>query len=156
MIRLTLISERHKGWLAKTSPYFRITGGVVWTQPELGPIASFVEDRWKHRNSLWSGMRFEGKCRLVFGLPRDPSGVSEHLQSLAISGRVLFANGIPIAVYDPAREMWCGAISDSWWPAFRVESVSLRESVPKAARGGVIIQSPGTPDDVSRALASRH
>jgi hypothetical protein len=129
MIRLTFIGEPPKASLAETSLYFRITGGLLWTQPALGPVASYVDERWKYTGTLWSGMRFEGKCRLVFGLARDPSAVSEELQSLSISGRVLSANGIPFAVYEPANDMWHGAIADTWWPAFRVESADLRHSV---------------------------
>jgi hypothetical protein len=71
-------------------------------------------------------MRFEGHCRLVFGLPRDPVGISEQLQSLSIQGRVLSANGVPFAVYEPAQDMWHGAGAHIWWNAFRVESTELR------------------------------
>lgn len=41
-------------------------------------------------------MRFEGKCRLIFGLPRDPVGVSDMLDGVSVHGTLLSANGIPV------------------------------------------------------------
>jgi hypothetical protein len=140
-MRLTLIGEQPKV-IADSAPYFRLTGGVVWTTPEMGPLASFVDDSWIHQATRWQGMRFEGTCRLIFGLPRDPTGVSEDLQSLSIVGRVLSANGIPFAVYHPEMETWRGAASDIWWSALRIESVDLRKSE----------ENPATRDAVLRPL----
>jgi hypothetical protein len=74
-------------------------------------------------------MRFGGHCRLVFGLPRDPVAMSEQLQSLTIHRRVLSANGVPFAVFEPAKDMWHGAGTETWWRAFRVESIELRCSI---------------------------
>ena len=129
VIRLTLISEQSQASPPEGSAYFRINGGVVWTQPTRGPLVTYTEQGWKHGNVLWSGMRFEGDCRLVFGLPRDPVGVSEQLQSLSIHDRILSANGVPFAVYEPAQDMWHGAGADIWWHAFRVESIELRQLI---------------------------
>jgi hypothetical protein len=84
VIRLHLIGAQAEVSLADVSAYFRITGGVVCTRPEYGPFATYSEERWRHREVLWSSMRFEGQCRLVFGLPRDPARISEQLQSLSI------------------------------------------------------------------------
>jgi hypothetical protein len=148
VIRLTLIGAEVEACLANASAYFRINGGVVWTRPGYGPLATYTEERWKYREELWSGMRFEGQCRLVFGLPRDPVGVSEQLQSLSIHGRVLSANGVPFAVYEPARDMWHGAGADTWWHAFRVESIELRQSIetPRTLRGAPV-ELPKAPED---------
>ena len=126
MIRLTFIAEGSSTSLEEPSPFYRITAGGVWTRPEAGPIATFVEDGWKCQNRLWLGMRFEGPCRLILGLPRDPVGVSEALLSVSMAGRVLAANGLPIAIYDPTRELWHGVIAGISWPAFRIESADLR------------------------------
>jgi hypothetical protein len=71
-------------------------------------------------------MRFDGKCRLVFGLPRDPVGISGLLTVVTIYACALSCNGIPFAVYEPEREMWRGATSEVWWQSFRLESLSLR------------------------------
>ena len=121
-----LVGTRAEDSLAETAAYFRITGGVVWTQPEFGPLATYTEECWRHREALWPGMIFHGPCRLVFGLPRDPVSMSEPLQSLTIYGRILSANGVPFAVFEPAQDMWHGA--HTWWHAFRVESTELRQS----------------------------
>lgn len=127
VIRLTLLGAPVEASLADTSAYFRITGGVVWTRAEYGPLATYTDAGWRHHEVLWPGMRFEGYCRLVFGLPRDPVGISEQLQSLSIHGRILSANGVPFAVYEPAQDMWHGAGAHIWWNAFRVESIQLRQ-----------------------------
>lgn len=145
MIRLTLIDARAEAALADTSAYFRITGGIVWTRPEYGPLATYTEAGWKHHEVLWPGMRFEGPCRVVFGLPRDPVGVSEQLQSLSIHGRVLSANGVPFAVYEPAQDMWHGA-TRIWWNAFRVEGTELRQ-FPGL---GDVVELPPTPEGAAR------
>ena len=148
MIRLTLIGAQAVASLAERSAYFRINGGVVWTGPACGRLATFTEGSWRHRDVLWSGTRFEGRCRLVFGLPRDPVRISEQLQSLSIHGRVLSANGVPFAVYAPAQDMWHGAGADTWWHAFRVESIELRQSI--ASHPNVrddAIEVPNTPKD---------
>jgi len=115
--------------LARPSLYFRINGGLIWTRPGEGPLAAHMLAGWKYQNVLWSGLRFQGPCRLVFGVPRDPVGASEQLQSVSIEGRILSASGVPIATYEPRGDMWHGAAANIWWHAFRVESVELRESV---------------------------
>lgn len=137
MIRLKFIGAQTETYLAQASAYFRIAGGVVWTRPEYGPLAAYSEERWRHREVLWSGLQFEGQCRLVFGISCDPAGMSEPLQSLSIDHRVLSANGIPFAVYEPARDMWHGAHAGTWWHAFRVESIELRQprGAPVSSRG---------------------
>ena len=113
--------------VAATSPYFRVTEGVVWVRPDDGPIATYEEHGWRHNGVLWPGMRFEGQCRLILGLPRDPTSISEVLQSVSIACRVLRTNGIPVAVYDDTTRAWRGVTAGSWWPAFRIELADLRE-----------------------------
>lgn len=80
MIGVNLIGAHAEASLAEVSAYFRITGRVVWTRSEHWPLATYTEERWRHREVLGSGMRFEGQLRLVFGLPRDPARISEQLQ----------------------------------------------------------------------------
>jgi hypothetical protein len=147
VIRLTVVGARAEASLADTSAYFRITGGVIWTRAEYGPLATYTEAGWKHHEVMWPGMRFEGRCRLVFGLPRDPVGISEQLQSLSIHGRVLSANGVPFAVYESAQDMWHGAGAHIWWNAFRVESTELRQF---AGSGDVVELPPAAADAAAR------
>lgn len=149
MIQLTLIGAHAEACRVKSSPYFRITGGIISTRPEEGPLATYAEGRWRDGEVLLSGMRFEGPCRLVFGLPCDPAGLSEELQSLAIDGPVLSAHGVSIAIYEPTRELWHDAGGTSWWHAFRVESVESRElpgQAPSAGRSTDPSQPLGDPD----------
>jgi hypothetical protein len=124
MIRLTVIGEQGRVAIVMSAPHFRITGGAVWIGPSAGgqkPLARYVSGRWQYGDTLWEGVRFEGPCRIVFGLAREPSGVSEEVSALSIVGDTLSANGIPFAVYDTARDMWHGVGANAWWHAFRVE-----------------------------------
>jgi len=128
MIRLSLISDRGRAAEVISAPHFRITGGSVWIGPSAGgekPIVRFVAGRWKYTEVLWSGLRFEPHCRVVFGLAREPLGVSEDLGGICIDGYTLWAAGTPFAVFDRARDMWRAVGAQSWWHAFRVESVEL-------------------------------
>jgi hypothetical protein len=127
MIRLTMVGPRANATVAAISPYFRVTEGVVWVRPDDGPIATYEEHGWRHDGRLWPGMRFEGQCRLILGLPRDPTSISEVLQSVSIAGCVLRTNGIPVAVYDGTTQTWQGVTAGSWWPAFRIELADLRK-----------------------------
>jgi hypothetical protein len=129
MIRLTVIGEQGRAMEITSALYFRITGGAVWIGPGVHlPLVRYISGSWDHGDVLWSGMRFEGKCRLIFGLPRDPARVSDEIAALSIFRNSLSANGIPFAVYDHEREMWRGVEANSWWHAFRVESAELRPS----------------------------
>lgn len=149
MIRLTLIGADEEAAVVDTSEYYRITGGVVWTRPGRATLATYVEGRWRYQALLCSGMRFEGPGRLIFGISSEPAGVSEPLQSLAIDGEVLSVNGVPFALYEPTRDMWHRVDSGSWWQAFRIESVELRElpgQAPSAGRSTDPSQPLGDPE----------
>ncbi|MDB6042461.1 MAG: hypothetical protein JWM63_1012 [Gammaproteobacteria bacterium] len=148
MIRLTMVGPQASAIVAATSAYFRVTGGVVWVRPEDGPVATYEEEEgWRHNGVLWPGMRFEGQCRLILGLPRDPTSISEVLQSVSIGGRVLRANAIPIAVYDDKAQTWRGVTAGSWWPAFRIEVADLRKSLTKPTLLGDVLQLPNRRKD---------
>ncbi len=130
MIRLTVVGEQGRTSLVATSGYFRITGGSVWIQPGADfPVVRYLSPGWVHQGQVWGGLRLDGPCRLVFGLARDPAGTSDVLDGLSIYGRTLSASGIPIALYERDHDMWRGVIPDTWWHAFRVESVALRPTL---------------------------
>ena len=119
----------------------------MWVQPGDGPLATYEEHGWRRRGVTWPGMRFEGQCRLILGLARDPTSVSEVLQSVSIVSRVLSASGIPIAVYDDTTQTWQGVTAGSWWPAFRIEVADLRKSLIKPTLRGDVIHLPGKSED---------
>ena len=123
VIQLTLVDDGSRAWVARTAPFFRITGGNVWTSPGDGRIVRFTGQGWEFAGQVWDGMRFEGPSQLIMGLPKQPTAVSEVLKSVSIVRDVLSANGIPFAVYDPVRDMWRAVIAETWWHAFRIESV---------------------------------
>ena len=128
MIELTLIDARGGVRVARIAPFFRITGGNVWTSPGDGRIVRLTANGWEFEEQVWEGMRFEGPSKLVMGLPKEPTSLSEVLRSVSITREVLSANGIPFAAYDASRDMWRSAIAEIWWHAFRIESVSNRKS----------------------------
>ena len=127
VIQLTLIGEHGRAVPAECSAYFRITGGAVWTLPGDRPLVRFTGADWQYQGALWPGMRFEGACRVMFGVPCDPADVSDLHESISIVGCTLFADSVPFARYEPSRDMWRAALTDTWWHAFRIESPGLRE-----------------------------
>lgn len=154
MIRLIAISDQGESAIVASAPYFRITGGAVWTgpgQPGETPLVRLVGGQWQYASGLWAGLRFEGQCRLVFGLPREPLAVSEVLQGLSICNGTLTANGIPFAEYNEEFEMWKGAIANSWWHAFRIESAGLRDPSGTSAEEPAWLPSPPSEPMHSRA-----
>ncbi len=136
MIRLTVLSDLGPATQLVSAPFFRITGSAVWIGPTAGADAAlvrYVGGLWEHGDTFWSGMRFEGWCRLVFGLPREPSRVSDEVASLSIHGGTMSISGIPFAVYDDVRDMWRGVGANTWWHAFRIESSELREPLDSSS-----------------------
>jgi hypothetical protein len=132
MIRLTVIGDEGRAAVVATAPHFRITGGSVWIGPSVDgsmPLVRYVSGRWQYADVLWRGIRFEGKCRLLFGLPRDPAGVSDELGGLSIYDNILSASGIPFAIYEVERDTWRGVTVNAWWHAFRVQSAVQRPSL---------------------------
>lgn len=143
MIQLTLVNDDGEARVVIAAPFFRITGSAVWTVPGDRYIARLTEGGWDSSGKLWTGMRFEGLCRLVMGFPREPSAVSEILQSVSVSLGVLSANGIPFAAYNPAQDMWRAAMADRWWHAFRLESVDHQPSISDSTERVGSGQPPG-------------
>lgn len=151
MIKLIVIGEQGRAMPVASAPHFRITGGTIWIGPGAAgekPLLRYFSGRWEYSDVLWSGMRFEGKSRLIFGVPRDPAGVSNALEALSLYGRTLSANGIPFAVYDLSRDMWRGVTANTWWHAFRVEVAEFRDSdSPSPGIASVIPGFRGTETD---------
>lgn len=126
MIRLTVMGNEGGAAVVAHSSYFRIYGGAVWTRPGDEPLIRYVDGGWQYVGIRWAGMRFEGKCRLILGFPREPVRVSGELPDFSIHDCILSTAGIPIAVFAPPRDMWRGAVAETWWPAFRIESSEMR------------------------------
>jgi hypothetical protein len=129
MIRLIVLGSEGGAAAVTTSSYFRINGGAVWTRPGAEALVHYVDGAWQHLGVRWAGMRFEGRCRLVIGLPREPSRVSDELHGFSVHDCMLSTAGIPFAVYVPQQDMWRGAVPETWWHAFRIESAGLRSDI---------------------------
>jgi hypothetical protein len=151
MIRLTAIGEQNPAELVATEPVFRITGAAVWVPHRISrgtPLAHFSGRLWHYDGRIWSGLRFDGPCRLTFGLPRDPAGSSDELSGISIHGTSLIANGLPLAVYEPDKDVWHGA--NRWWQAFRIEYVAISKGV---IAWEVKTGQPASPEDPHQARA---
>lgn len=136
MLHLTFIDGAVETAVVASSPYFRITGGTVHELDEGRALAIFEADGWTHGYVRFSGVRFEGTSQLVAGITRDLHPLCEPLRTLALDGRILLANAIPFARYDPKREMWDSLLRPSTWRALRIVSAEHLGSQESAAASG--------------------
>lgn len=152
MIRLTVIGEGSSAERVATESIFRITGPAVWLPDRVSrgtPLTHYSSGFWHYKGRVWSGLRFDGRCVLMFGLPRDPAGTSDRLSGISIHGTSLIANGLPFAEYDPDKDIWHGA--NRWWHAFRVEYVSTGANQARSLNDGrlkVLVVSSAPPSGV--------
>ena len=96
-IQLSLTRSLSAAVVSFRAPFFRITGSTVWTVHGDRYIARLTDSGWEANGTTWTGMTFEGPCRLLMGVPCEPSSVSEVLDSVSIAHDVLSANGIALA-----------------------------------------------------------
>ncbi len=122
-IQLTLTRADDNAGVSFLAPFFRITGSTVWTVHGESYVARLTDCGWEAHGKLWTEMTFEGPCRLVMGVPREPTSVSEILAGLSISHGVLSANAVAFASYHRETDMWRAVSSEKWWHAFRIETV---------------------------------
>jgi hypothetical protein len=139
VIQLTLIDEQGGVLVARVAPFFRITGRTVWTSLADGGLVRFTERGWNFQGRLWVGMNFEGPSRLVMGISKDPTAISEVLQSVSIFRDVAVVNGIPFSVYEPASDMWRSALVQTRWHAFRIETALGQTPVTEGATASRVV-----------------
>jgi hypothetical protein len=143
-VQLTLTREDSATVATFLAPFFRVTGSTVWTVRGDRYIARLTDSGWEADGGTWTGMTFEGPCRLLMGVPCEPTSVSEILDSVSIAHDALSANGLALASYSPETEMWRAVTTERWWHAFRIESIHQHEQIsddssitrePNARRG---------------------
>jgi hypothetical protein len=115
-------------------PYFRVSGGAVWTRPEERLLLQARGSSWEFGNILWNGIRFIGRCRLIFGVPRDVEGVSTELDGLTIERLTLHSRSQALASYDPSYDSWWSLTSEVRCNAFRIESADLVQTEVSGTR----------------------
>jgi hypothetical protein len=125
MIQLSVFASGIKTVSVASEPYFRISGGTIWTRPEARFVLQIRESSWEFGRILWKGMRFTGPCRLIFGVPRDIDGVSTPFNGLTIERQTLYSKNVALATYDPAYDAWWSRSSGVRCHAFRIESAEV-------------------------------
>jgi hypothetical protein len=125
MIHLSVFAGGVKAVQVASEPYFRVTGGAIWTRPEEPVLLQVRGASWEYGNILWKGMRFVGRCRLIFGVPRGVEGVSTEFHGLTVAKRTLYTNGFALATYDAAFDAWWSLTSGVRCHAFRIESAEI-------------------------------
>lgn len=121
---------------------FWVTGGSLWDQVEHGLIASYSAGSWKRRGRYYTSISIRGGSRLVFGITRDPSLVSDPVELLSITGTTFRANDIAFAQYDEGQDAWQGVIRPISWTAMRVISAA---DAPDLVGGSRAIFDPWYP-----------
>jgi hypothetical protein len=128
MIHLSVFAGGVKTIRIASEPYFRVTGGAIWTRPEERLVLQIREASWEFGQILWKGMRFIGRCRLIFGVQRDVEGVSTEFDGLTVERKTLYTKGIALATYDAAYDSWWSLTSEVRCHAFRIESAELAQT----------------------------
>jgi hypothetical protein len=148
MIQLTLSGAAGAPDLSLGVPHVRIFGGTVWDRVDLGVVATYSAGCWVRRSVDYQWILFEGNFRLLFGLIRDPSPISEPVQILTLSGPIMYLNDAPFAEYMPAMQMWRGTSeSRLWWPSLHLTSADFVDSRDDAT-GAQRTLDLTTPDEV--------
>jgi hypothetical protein len=104
---------------------FGITGGAIWDRLELGLIAHYVEGRWLYRGQGYATLSFTGHCRLLFGITRDPSFISEPIRNFTLVGATLRANDVAFAQYTERLDLWRGLMRPISWTGMTMVSAEV-------------------------------
>jgi hypothetical protein len=104
---------------------FGITGGAIWDRLELGLIAHYVEGRWVFRGQGYATLSFTGNCRLLFGITRDPSFITEPIRNFSLTGATLRADDMPFAQYSERLDLWRGLVRPISWTAMTMISAEV-------------------------------
>jgi hypothetical protein len=143
VIRLSFYNEQAEVAATFAATDFRISGGVIWNRLEEGLITNYVNGGWKHRGRYYPSLSFEGRCRLLFGIPRDPSPVSEPIGLFSITGTTLRANGIAFAQYIEEEDRWHCLSRAMSWGSMRIVSDAFVPTLVEHSR--IVMLNPWDP-----------
>jgi hypothetical protein len=112
-------------------------------------IATYSDGSWKRRGRRYPILAVTGGGRLVFGIMRDPTIVSDPIDHYYFIGPTLSANGVAIARFIEQQDMWQGVVRPMWWNAMRLLSV---ETVSAAVdESQVVLLNPWEPHPMQSA-----
>jgi hypothetical protein len=134
MIQLSVFANGIKTVRVTSEPYFRISGGTIWTRPEARFVLKIRGSSWEFGRILWKGVRFVGPCRLIFGVPRAVDAVSTQFNGLTIERQTLYSKNVALATYDAAFDAWWSRSSEVRCHAFRIESAEVAHPTTEHTR----------------------
>ncbi|HJS92249.1 MAG TPA: hypothetical protein VJ738_19955 [Steroidobacteraceae bacterium] len=153
MIKLTFHDPVDTPAVVLEASDFRITGGVLWNHLDHGLIACFASGSWKHRGRYYPSMSISGACCLVFGIARDAL-ISEPISLFSVTGTTFRANGVAIAEYDEAQDLWQGLIRPITWQSMRVVSAGAASALVDVTTPVVLNPWDYTPAEPGPAIPS--
>jgi hypothetical protein len=127
----------------------RASGATLWNPVDRGLIATYSNGSWKHHGRDCPILAVTGGGRLVFGISRDPTIVSDPIDHFYLIGPTLSANGVAIARYIEQQDMWQGVLRPMWWNAMRLLSVDTVSAAVDEAH--VAFLNPWEPHSIHNA-----
>ena len=121
----------------------RVSGATLWNPMDRGLIATYSSGSWKHCGRRYTTLAVTGGGRLLFGITRDPTVVSDPIDHFYFIGPTLSANGVAIARYIEQQDMWQGIVRPMWWNAMRLLSVETVSAVVEESQ--VVLLNPWEP-----------
>src|SRR5262249_44673140 len=127
----------------------RASGATLWNPLDRGLIATYSAGSWKHRQRRYPILAVTGGARLLFGITRDPTIVSDPIEHFYFIGPTVSANGVAIGKYIEQQDMWQGVVRPMWWNAMRLLS---SETVSAAVdESQVVLLNPWEPHPMQSA-----
>ena len=103
----------------------RIARGVISSPRGHGCIATYALNGWTHHDQRCRSLFIAGSCRLLFGITREPSFISDAVERLTLTGASIATKEPTFAHYMPKHDMWQGVVRPIWWIAMRVVAAEI-------------------------------
>ncbi len=103
----------------------RISGNALWDPLDLGVVSFLTRGAWRHADASYQLVTVSGTFRLLFGLRRKPSFMSEAISALTLAGSLLGANGVTFARYSETSELWEDTLRPMNWQSFSIVSEAV-------------------------------
>ena len=146
------LSFHHKGVAVPDTSVdvtdLRVTGASLWNPVDRILIATYSHGFWKHLGRRYPILAITGGARLLFGISRDPTIISDPIDHFYFIGPTLSANGVGVARYIEQQDMWQGIARPMWWNAMRILSTETVSAAVDEAH--VALLNPWQPQPMHR------